>query len=115
MNKEEIETYIEVNSNGITLSGDTKFLEKENKVFINNHEITDMDTFFKVAEENTKLQQENKQLNNNWDKLRDYLFDIRQRGFELQNLAGIHNTEPSIAILMILDKMQELENGDSNG
>lgn len=27
----------------------------EGKVFINNHEITDIDTFFKVAEENTRL------------------------------------------------------------
>lgn len=71
MNKEEITTYIELNSNGITLSGDTKFLERENKVFINKHEITDIDTFFKVAEENTKLQQENEKLKLNHKQLKD--------------------------------------------
>ena len=61
-----------------------------------------------------KMLHKNKQLKDNWNKLRDYLFDIRHSGFELQNLAGIHNTEPAISVLMILDKMQELEKGDSN-
>lgn len=57
-----------------------------------------------------ELQQENKQLKDNWNKLREYLFDIRKRGFALQNLANVtKNTEPNIAILIIINKMQEME------
>lgn len=61
-----------------------------------------------------QLEKENKQLKDNWNKLRDYLFNIRQRGFELQNLASIKNIEPSIGILMIIEKMDNIEKGDSN-
>lgn len=57
-----------------------------------------------------------KNLKDNWNKLKEYLFDIRKRGFALQNLANVtKNTEPNIAILIIINKMQELEQGsDSN-
>lgn len=52
----------------------------------------------------------------NWNKLKDYLFDIRKRGIALQNLANvIKNTEPNIGILIIINKMQEIEQeSDSN-
>ena len=87
--------------------------------------------FYKQLSEH--LQQENKQLKekldcdlqwafkyekqiDNWNKLKEYLFDIRKRGFALQNLANVtKNTEPNIAILIIINKLQELEQGsDSN-
>lgn len=57
-----------------------------------------------------------KNLKDNWNKLKEYLFDIRKRGFALQNLANVtKNTEPNIAILIIINKLQELEQGsDSN-
>ena len=48
-------TIIKQSADGIVLSGDNNFDTNLGKVFINNHEITDIDTFFKVAEENTRL------------------------------------------------------------
>lgn len=57
--------------------------------------------------------QEISDLEDNWNKLKEYLFDIRKRGFALQNLANVtKNTEPNIAILIIINKMQELEGSD---
>ena len=50
-----METIIKQSADGIILSGDNIFDTNLGKVFINNHEITDIDTFFKVAEENTRL------------------------------------------------------------
>lgn len=62
-----------------------------------------------------QLEQENEKLKDNWVKLKEYLFDIRKRGFALQNLANVtKNTEPGIAILIIIDKMLELERGVSD-
>lgn len=65
--------------------------------------------------EDTILEQRQKisDLEDNWNKLREYLFDIRKRGFALQNLANVtKNTEPNIAILIIINKMQEIEGSD---
>lgn len=50
-----METIIKQSADGIVLIGDNKLDTTQGKVFINNHEITDIDTFFKVAEENTRL------------------------------------------------------------
>lgn len=50
-----METIIRQSADGIILSGENNFDTNLGKVFINNHEITDIDTFFKVAEENTRL------------------------------------------------------------
>lgn len=50
-----METIIKQSADGIILSGENNFNTNLGKVFINNHEITDIDTFFKVAEENTRL------------------------------------------------------------
>ena len=50
-----METIIKQSADGICLIGDNKFDTTQGKVFINNHEITDIDTFFKVADENTRL------------------------------------------------------------
>lgn len=51
----------------------------------------------------------------NWNKLKEYLFDIRKRGFALQNLANVtKNTEPNIAMLIIINKMKEIEQGSDN-
>lgn len=70
-----------------------------------------------LDEVNCKLRKTNEQLKDNWNKLKEYLFDIRKRGFALQNLANVtKNTEPNIAILIIINKMQEIEQGsDSDG
>lgn len=50
-----METIIKQSADGIVLIRDNKLDTTQGKVFINNHEITDIDTFFKVAEENTRL------------------------------------------------------------
>lgn len=47
-----METIIKQSADRIVLNGDNNF---NRKVFINNHKITDIDTFFKVADENTRL------------------------------------------------------------
>ena len=48
-------TIIKQSTDGIVLRVDNKLDTTQGKVFINNHEITDIDTFFKVADENTRL------------------------------------------------------------
>ena len=48
-------TIIKQSADGIFLRVDNKLDTTQGKVFINNHEITDIDTFFKVADENTRL------------------------------------------------------------
>lgn len=89
-------------------------LQKENKILKENAEHNDK-VVDNVNWENMLLKKENKQLKDNWNKLKEYLFDIRKRGFALQNLANVtKNTEPNIAILIIINKIQELEGSDSN-
>lgn len=50
-----MKTIIKQSADGIFLRVDNKLDTTQGKVFINNHEITDIDTFFKVADENTRL------------------------------------------------------------
>lgn len=50
-----MKTIIKQSADGIALIRDNKLDTTQGKVFINNHEITDIDTFFKVAKENTRL------------------------------------------------------------
>lgn len=81
-------------------------LEQENKILRENAEHNDK-VVDKVNWENMLLKKENKQLKDNWNKLKEYL----------------HNQIPTdktvltkyIKIFEVLDKMQELEKGsDSN-
>lgn len=59
--------------------------------------------------------QEISDLEDNWNKLKEYLFDIRKRGFALQNLANVtKNTEPNIAMVIIINKMKEIEQGSDS-
>lgn len=64
-----METIIKKSADGLILSRDNNFDKKLGKVFINNHEITDIDTFFKVAEENTRLLEQVKKQKEVIDKL----------------------------------------------
>lgn len=50
-----METIIKQSADGLILSRYNKLDTTQGKVFINKHEITDINTFFKVAEENTRL------------------------------------------------------------
>ena len=61
-------TIIKQSADGIAI-GDNKFDTTQGKVFINNHEITDIDTFFKVAEENTRLLEQVKKQKEVIDKI----------------------------------------------
>ena len=78
---------------------------KENKILKENAENNDK-VVDKVNWENQLLKKENKQLKDNWNKLKEYL----------------HNQIPTdktvltkhIKIFEVLDKMQELQGSDSN-
>ena len=69
-----MKTIIKQSANGIILSGDNNFDTNLGKVFINNHEITDVDTFFKVADENTRLLEQVKKQKEVIDKAIDKLY-----------------------------------------
>ena len=63
------------------------------------------------------LQQENKQLKDNWDKLRKFIGECLEAINAIQKTIGnaIENYTPRILTYkQILDKMQELEGSDSN-
>lgn len=72
-----METIIKQSADGIFLIGDNKFDTTQGKVFINNHEITDIDTFFKVAEENTRLLEQVKKQKEVIDKAIEWVKDWR--------------------------------------
>lgn len=85
-----METIIKQSADGIVLSGDNKFDTTQGKVFINNHEITDIDTFFKVAEENTRLLEQVKKQKEAIDKIMNLIkkygkYDGKKctRGFQM--------------------------------
>ena len=71
-----METIIKQSADGIILSGDNNFDTTQGKVFINNHEITDIDTFFKVAEENTRLLEQVKKQEEVIDKATNKLYEL---------------------------------------
>ncbi len=65
-----------------------------------------------------KLQQENKQLKDNWNKLKEYIKETKLKEFEKSYGKRFGKTFIQAEIIvcnMILDKMKELEQGsDSN-
>lgn len=65
-----MKTIIKQSADGIVLIGDKKLDTTQGKVFINNHEITDIDTFFKVADENTRLLEQVKKQQEVIDKIK---------------------------------------------
>ncbi len=68
-----MKTIIKQSADRIILRGDNNFDTNLGKVFINNHEITDIDTFFKVAEENTRLLEQVKKQKEIIDNIKYYL------------------------------------------
>ena len=88
-----METIIKQSADGIFLIGDNKFDTTQGKLFINNHEITDIDTFFKVADENTRLIEQVKKQKEVINKATNELFilkdmiykpETREENFEIQ-------------------------------
>ena len=68
----------------------------------------------RIAKDFEQLQQENKQLKNNWDELRKHIKDWKKNE-EYCSLANIPIYKYKKNIYgEILDKMQELEGSDSN-
>ena len=57
-----------------------------------------------------ELQQENKQLKNNWNYIKKILKEARQEKY----ISGYCGTCTDIDIDFLLDKMQELQGSDSN-
>ena len=77
-----METIIKQSADRIVLIGDNKLDTTQGKVFINNHEITDIDTFFKVAEENTRLLEQVKKQKEAIDKINLIIKGIAYGGNE---------------------------------
>lgn len=69
-----MKTIIKQSADGIALIRDNKLDTTQGKVFINNHEITDIDTFFKVAKENTRLLKQVKKQKAVIDKAVKYIY-----------------------------------------
>ena len=80
-----METIIKQSADGIILSRDNNFNKNLGKVFINNHEITDIDTFFKVAEENTRLLEQCKKQKEVIDKL-NFIKNRKNQGASQENI-----------------------------
>lgn len=66
----------------------------------------------KITHAIRKLQQENKQLKDNWNYIKKMLKEARQEEF---NITGYCGTCTDVDIDFLLNKMQELEGSDNNG
>ena len=117
-----MKTIIKQSADGIFLRVDNKLDATQGKVFINNHEITDIDTFFKVAEENTRLLEQCKKQKEVIDKAIEY---INKYAWQEDIIGGIYTTtgKPVIDRYMqlewdncneLLDILKEVEETDTN-
>ena len=91
-------------------------LKKENKILRENAEHNDK-VVDKVNWENQLLKKENNQLKCNWNTLREYIKETKLKEFEKEygKRYGKTFTQAEIIVCnMILDKMQELEQGSDN-
>ena len=84
------------------------------KILIYSQE--DLDLILELEkEENEKVQQENKQLKDNWNELKEYIKECLEAIDTIQKLTGnaIENYTPRILTYkQIKNKMQELEGSD---
>ena len=72
---------------------------------------------YKNSKEVSKLQKENKQLKDNWKKLKEYIRETKLKEFEKsfgKRYAKTFTQAEVIVCNMIIDKMQELEIGVSD-
>ena len=68
-----------------------------------------------MEKEIDQLQQENKQLKDNWNKLKEYFINEQEISINFQQQMGNYIiVKPQLYIETIINKMQELESGDSN-
>lgn len=98
-----------------------QLIEKDNlEIEINNYDNShlyykgfDLGTFKEIV----NLRQENKQLKDNWNKLREYIKETKLKEFEKSygKRFGETFTQAEIIVCnMILDKMQEIEQGSDS-
>lgn len=104
-----METIIKQSADGIVLSGDNNFDTTQGKVFINNHEITDIDTFFKVAEENTRLLEQVKKQKEVINKAVEYIKERFYFNEETGEYSLLHTFDKCNAkeLLDILNEVSE--------
>ena len=91
-------------------------LQQENKILRENAENNDK-VVDKVNWENMLLKKENKQLKDNWNKLREYIKETKLKEFEKAygKRYGKTFTQAEIVVCnMIMDKMLELEKGNGS-
>ena len=98
-----METIIKQSADGIFLIGDNKFDTTQGKLFINNHEITDIDTFFKVAEENTRLLEQVKKQKEVIDKAKEWINNhidtFEERNITIYDWNSLSNPKELLDIL----------------
>ena len=102
-----MKTIIKQSADGLILSGDYNFDTTQGKVFINNHEITDIDTFFKVAEENTRLLEQVKKQKEVIDKAIKYIKERFYFNEETGEYALLH-TFDKCNVKELLDILNEV-------
>lgn len=102
-----METIIKQSAGGIILSGENNFDTNLGKVFINNHEITDIDTFFKVAEENTRLLEQVKKQKEVINKAVKYIDNLRDESAERQ---GFYNCFPDDLYIPDINELLDILN-----
>lgn len=93
-----------------------KQLQQVNKILKENAEHNDK-VVDKVNWENQLLKKENKQLKDNWNKLKEYIKETKLKEFEKSygKRYGKTFTQAEIIVCnMILNKMQELQGSNSN-
>lgn len=89
-------------------------LQRENKILKENAKHNDK-VVDKVNWENMLLKKENKQLKDNWNKLKEDLIKIRQLTFTKYNKNEWENCLSfNDDILPLIEKMKELEQGSDN-
>lgn len=103
-----METIIKQSADGIVLIRDNKLDTTQGKVFINNHEITDIDTFFKVANENTRLLEQVKKQKEVIDKIASNIKN------DIDGFMTINDHEECNDILDLLNIYLDILKGVSN-
>lgn len=108
-----METIIKQSADGLILRKDNNFDTNLRKVFINNHEITDINTFFKVAEENTRLLEQVKKQKEVIGKAIEYIKQ-KQSYYTDKKLPYwvIYRNKDFDNLLQILEELEESESDE---